>query len=75
MSRIRGRLERLERDRPDRANGSPSSNFFDLLLGVLLETVDPGDLSPVDRAWVERFCGVWGAEISQRLEGDPAEAR
>jgi hypothetical protein len=75
MSRFRGRLERLERDQPDPANGMPSPNFFNLLLEVVLGTVDPADLSPTDRAWVEKFSGVWVAQETPKQGRDPAEVR
>jgi len=77
MSRnLRGRLERLERDQPDPANGMPSSRFFDLLPAYyVLGTVDLADLSPTDAMWIERFRGVFVTEEAQSQECGPAKAR
>ena len=76
MSRMRSRLERLERDQPEPDNGMPSANFFDLLPQVyILGTVDVADLSPTDRAWVEKFRNVFVAKEAPNRECDPAEAR
>jgi hypothetical protein len=76
MSRnLRGRLERLERDQSDPASGNPSPNFFDLLFGVYLGDVNPADLGPADRAWVEKFSGVWASNEAPNQDGDPAETR
>ena len=77
MSRnLRGRLERLERDQPDPANGMPSPNIFDLLPQVyILGTVDPAHLSPVDRLWVEKFRNVFVAKEARGSEGDRSAGR
>jgi hypothetical protein len=76
MSRLRSRLERLERDQPEPDKGMPSSNFFNLLAEVyILGTVDVADLSPTDRTWVEKFKRVFVAEEAPNEECGPAEAR
>ena len=73
---LRTRLERLERDQPEPDDGMPSPNLFDLLPQVyILGTVDVADLRPVDRAWVEKFRGVFVAKEARNQECDPAEAR
>jgi hypothetical protein len=70
---FRARLERLEVDQPEPVDGMPSPNFFDLLPAVyVLGTVDMADLSPVDRAWAEKFRGVFVTEDVQDRECGPA---
>jgi hypothetical protein len=70
MSRVRGRLERLERNEADR-KAREAPNVFDIMLDVLLGGPVPAGLNPTEQALVDLARKSAFGEEAPNQERDP----
>lgn len=72
MSRVRGRLERLERSEAEldsRRGGH--LNMFDQVLQILLGNMQLADVRPADRDFVAQLCDACAVEGDHWIPGQP----